>query len=151
MKRTTAGPIDLLLIGPGADELDALRKRAVAAGRKLRLHGVADTGLAVAFLIQHSPYELAPRPDLIVLDVDLSQAQDREFLQHLKRSEALRTIPLVTLAERGEAVLRAYQLGANCQMPRPADLASWDSLIATLEQFWTRVATLPTRIAGPEG
>ena len=134
----------MLLVGPGAGRIDDLRRLAVAGNLKCKLHGVLDTGLAVAFLIQHSPYELSPRPDLIVLDVDLDESANREFLQHLKRSESLRTIPVVTLAPPGEA-LRAYQLRANAQLPRPQTDEEWIRALHVLEDFWTRVATLPSR------
>lgn len=145
MKRTTRGIIEVLLVGTGAGRIDDLRRLAAADNLRCKLHGVLDTGLAVAFLIQHSPYELAPRPDLILLDVDLGESANREFLQHLKRSEALQAIPVITLAPADEA-LRAYQLQANAQLPRPQTDEEWIRALRVLEDFWTRVATLPGRV-----
>lgn len=134
---------DVLLVGTPAEELEVLRRQPIL--RKLRIHAVADAGLAVAFMVQHAPYELAPRPDLIILDADLAQVENRGFLQHLKRSETLHAIPLVVLGDPGSDVLQAYRLGANCQLPRPRDAAGWETTLAALEQFWMKVATLPPR------
>jgi DNA-binding response OmpR family regulator len=99
----------------------------------------------MAFLRRQGPYAQAPRPDLIMLDLNLPRKDGREVLAELKADENLKTIPVVVLTtSRAEQdVLRAYQLHANCYITKPVNFNQFLEVIRSIDSFWLFVVTLP--------
>ena len=110
-----------------------------------RLHHVADGVEAIDFLRRRGPHAAAPRPDLILLDLNLPRKSGREVLAEIKADAILRRIPVVVLttSQSEEDVMTVYNLNANCYVTKPADLEDYLKTIRCLEEFWLRVARLP--------
>jgi CheY-like chemotaxis protein len=111
----------------------------------LEMHVVDDGVAALDFVHRRPPHEAAPRPDLILLDLNLPKKDGREVLAQLKSDPDLKTIPVVilTMSQAEEDVLRAYQLAANCYVTKPVDFEQFARIVKVIEQFWFTVVTLP--------
>jgi len=111
------------------------------------LNVVSDGEEAMAFLRRESPYEDSPKPDLILLDLNLPRKDGREVLADVKRDEALKRIPVVVLttSEAEEDILRTYDLHANCYVTKPVDLDQFIKIVHTIEAFWFNIVQLPNR------
>ena len=139
-------PIEILLVEdePGDVRLtvEALRNARV----RNRIHTVEDGVEALAFLHRRPPYAAAPRPDLILLDLNLPRKDGREVLAEIKADPALRTIPVVVLStsRARDDVLRSYDLHANCFISKPMDLNEFNAVVKSIEDFWLTVARLPS-------
>jgi two-component system response regulator len=98
------------------------------------------------FLRRQGPYADAPRPDLILLDLELPRKDGREVLAEIKADENLKSIPVAVLtASRGELdVTRAYLLDANCYIIKPVDVGQFVEVVRAIEAFWIMVVTLPS-------
>ena len=137
--------IDTLLVedNPG----DArLIKEALKEGKVLNnLHLVEDGEEAMAFLRQEGSQAGAPRPDLILLDLNLPKKDGREVLEEIKNDRDLKRIPVVVLTtSQAEAdVLKSYNLHANCYITKPVDLEKFMSVVQSIEDFWLAIVTLP--------
>ena len=138
-------PIEILLVEDSPT--DVLLTRRALEGSKLinRLHVVEDGVQAIAFLRREPPYADAPRPQLILLDLNMPRMDGREVLAEIKADEDLRMIPVVVLTTSNAEidVLRSYKLHANCYITKPVDFASFVNAITSLEHFWFAVVTLP--------
>jgi CheY-like chemotaxis protein len=121
--------------------IEALRAAKIAN----RLNHVEDGVEALRFLRQEGPYAEAPRPDLILLDLNLPRKDGREVLDELKRDPDLKVIPVVVLTtSRSEQdVLRSYQLHANCYITKPVDFTQFMGVVKAIEHFWLTIVTLP--------
>lgn len=108
---------------------------------------VEDGVEAIEFLRREGPHAGAPRPDLIMLDLNLPRKDGREVLAELKRDADLMTIPVVVLttSHAEQDILRSYQLHANCYITKPVDFQKFLCVVRTIEQFWVSVVTLPRR------
>jgi CheY-like chemotaxis protein len=141
-----ARPIEILLVEdePGDVRLtvEALRSARVHN----RIHTVEDGVEALDFLHRRPPYADAPRPDLILLDLNLPRKDGREVLAEIKADPALRTIPVVVLttSRARDDVLRSYDLHANCFISKPMDLNEFNAVVKSIEDFWLTVARLPS-------
>ena len=128
---------------------DVRLTREALKGDKLltRLHVVTDGVAALDFLYKRPPYEDAPRPDLILLDLNLPKMDGREVLSIIKSDGALKLIPVVVLttSQAEEDVLRAYRLNANCYVAKPVDLYQFNRIVQSIEEFWLTVVNLPPR------
>jgi CheY-like chemotaxis protein len=126
---------------------DALITREALDYAKLlhRLHVVEDGVRALAFLRREGPYAQAPRPDLILLDLNLPRKDGREVLVEVKADDHLKTIPVVVLttSRADEDILRAYGLHANCYITKPVDFVRFAEVVRAIEHFWFTVVTLP--------
>jgi two-component system, chemotaxis family, response regulator Rcp1 len=147
----TARPIEILLVedNPGDVRLTA---EALHEGHVLnQLHVAVDGEQAMAFLRRAGPFADAPRPDLILLDLNLPRKDGREVLAEVKADPDLRRIPIVVLttssAERD--ILQSYDMHANCYILKPVDLDQFIDAVRTVEEFWLSVVKLPPRTAGP--
>jgi two-component system, chemotaxis family, response regulator Rcp1 len=111
----------------------------------IRLH-VANDGLeAMAFLRQEEGNENAPRPDLILLDLNMPKMDGRQVLARIKEDENLKTIPTVilTTSEAEGDVAESYQLNANCYLNKPVQLDAFENLVKSINEFWLTMAKLP--------
>ena len=111
------------------------------------LHIVEDGVEAIRFLRQEVGYAAAPRPDIVLLDLNLPKKSGCEVLAEVKTDPDLMTIPIVVLttSTAEEDVLRSYKLHANCYITKPVELAEFMSVIEMTENFWLNVAKLPPR------
>ncbi|MBI4497864.1 MAG: response regulator [Chloroflexi bacterium] len=138
-------PIEILLVedNPGDVRLtvEALREGKV----RNRLSVVMDGEEAVAFLRRQGQYAEAPRPDLILLDLNLPRKDGREVLAEIKADAQLRMIPVVVLttSKAEQDILMSYHLHANCYITKPVDLDQFIVAVKSIEDFWLTVVTLP--------
>lgn len=124
-----------------------LTREVFADGRVLnKLNVVRDGEEAMAFLKRRPPYQDAPRPDLVLLDLNLPRKDGREVLAEMKADEDLRLIPVVILTtSRADAdVMRTYELHANCYIVKPVDLGQFIEVVRSIEDFWLKLVRLPT-------
>jgi CheY-like chemotaxis protein len=120
---------------------EALREAKV----KNRLWVVDDGVEALDFLRRQGQYADAPRPDLILLDLNLPRKDGRQVLEEIKNDSSLKLIPVVilTTSKSEEDVLRAYQLHANCYITKPVDFNRFMEVVRSIEDFWLTVVRLP--------
>jgi chemotaxis family two-component system response regulator Rcp1 len=107
---------------------------------------VRDGVEALAFLRRQDPYTQVPRPDLILLDLNLPRKDGREVLAEIKNDDNLKRIPVVVLttSEAEEDILKAYNLNANCYVSKPVDLDQFMKVVRCIEDFWLAIVRLPT-------
>jgi CheY-like chemotaxis protein len=110
-----------------------------------RLHVVEDGVEAVQFLRRQGRHGQAPRPDLILLDLNLPRMNGHEVLAQIKGDASLMRIPVVVLttSRSDDDVLKSYELHANCFITKPMDFSGFSYVVGSVEQFWFSVATLP--------
>lgn len=111
------------------------------------LHVVSDGEAALDFLRRSGPHGDAPRPDLVLLDLNLPRMSGREVLQDMRADPALRTIPVavLTTSNAESDVHRSYDLGANCYLVKPVDFGEFLKVISAIDDFWLTVVRLPQR------
>ena len=104
---------------------------------------------AMAFLRREGSKVHAPRPDLILLDLNLPRMDGREVLAHIKEDESLKTIPTVILTTSDSEVdiVKSYQLQANCYLTKPVQLDSFETLVKSINDFWLTKVKLPQQQA----
>ena len=138
-------PIEILLVedNPGDVELT----REALHDSKVHMHlSVASDGVeALAFLRREGRYGDVPRPDLILLDLNLPKKDGRTVLAEVKAEPSLRNIPIVILtsSQAEQDIVRAYDLHANCYVTKPVDFDQFISIVRSIEQFWFTVVKLP--------
>lgn len=139
---------EILLVedNPGDVRLttEALRETGIDHVLSAAIDGVE----ALAFLRREGSFSEAPRPDLVLLDLNLPRKDGREVLAEIKQDPRLRRIPVVVLTtSRAESdVTRCYDLHANCVLTKPLDFEKFVGTIASLSDFWFSTATLPARV-----
>jgi len=138
-------PIEILMVEDSPSDAQLTIEALHAAKIVNRLSHVEDGVEALRFLRREGPYADAPRPDLILLDLNLPRKDGREVLDELKRDPDLKVIPVVVLTtSRSEQdVLRSYQLHANCYITKPVDFTQFMGVVKAIEHFWLTVVTLP--------
>ena len=116
---------------------------------KLNNHlSVAEDGVeATAFLRREGKYANAPRPDLILLDLNMPRKNGREVLKDIKSDENLKTIPVVilTTSEAEQDIIKSYRLNANCYVTKPVDFFQFMKVVKAIEDFWMCIVKLPPR------
>lgn len=140
-----SSPIDILLVEDNPADAE-LTREAMAESRLLnRLHVVRDGVEALAFLRREGGYGGVPRPDLVLLDLNLPRKDGRAVLTEMKGDPGLRRIPVVVLtsSQAEQDVARAYELNANCYVTKPVDLEQFLMIVRSIEQFWFTVVKLP--------
>ena len=137
--------IEILLVednpGDARLTLEAMREAKV----QNRMHVVEDGVEAMEFLRRQGRFADAPRPDLILLDLNLPRKDGRAVLAEVKSDPGLKRIPVVilTTSQAEEDVLRAYDLNANCYVTKPLDLEQFMKIVRLIDEFWVNVVTLP--------
>jgi two-component system, chemotaxis family, response regulator Rcp1 len=138
-------PIEILMVEDNPVDVLVTRE-ALKQGRILNNLSVAEDGEeALDFLFRTGQFSAAPRPDLILLDLNLPKKDGREILAELKNNPSLRSIPVVilTTSQAEEDVMRSYDCGANCFIVKPVDLEQFTSTIRSVEDFWFSIVKLP--------
>jgi CheY-like chemotaxis protein len=144
---STPPPVEILLVED--DPGDVLMTQEALSDAKLvnNLHVVDNGEEALTFLRRESPYQDAPRPGLILLDLNLPRVDGREVLAQIKADEGLRRIPVVVLttSEAEEDILRSYDLHANAYVTKPVDFESFVRVVRQVDDFYISVVRLPPR------
>jgi chemotaxis family two-component system response regulator Rcp1 len=138
-------PAEILLVEDNPGDV-RLTQEALKEGKVLNnLHVVEDGVEAMAFLRQEGQYADAPRPDVILLDLNLPRKNGREVLAEVKADEDLRRIPVVilTVSQAEEDILKSYDLNGNCYVTKPLDLDQFIKVVKSIEEFWLTIVTLP--------
>ena len=137
--------IEILMVEDSPSDAQLAIEALQAAKISNRLSHVEDGVEAMQFLRRQGPYRDAPRPDLILLDLNLPRKDGREVLEELKQDPDLKVIPVVVLttSRSEEDVLRSYQLHANCYIAKPVDFTQFMNVVKSIEHFWLTVVTLP--------
>jgi CheY-like chemotaxis protein len=143
-----AHPIEILLVEDSPSDTE-LTVEALANGKICNHLSIVDDGVkALEFLRHQGAYTDAPRPDLILLDLNLPRKDGREVLAETKTDPLLQNIPIVVLttSEAERDVLRAYELHANCYISKPVDFKQFLKVVNAIESFWLTVVKLPSQV-----
>lgn len=138
-------PIEILLVEDNAGDV-RLTEEVMREGKVHNCLSVAGDGVeALAFLRHEGRYSDAPRPDVILLDLNLPKKDGREVLLEIKEDPDLRRIPVVVLttSEAEQDILRTYDLHANCYITKPIDLDQFIKVVKAIEDFWLTIVRLP--------
>lgn len=140
-----AEPIQVLLVEDSPGDVRLTREAFKDAKVHINLHVASDGVEAMAFLKREGGHANAPRPDLILLDLNLPRKDGREVLQEIKESPALTSIPVVVLTTSAseEDILRSYRLHANCYITKPVGLDGFLKVVNSIDNFWLSVVKLP--------
>ncbi len=141
-------PVHILLVEDNPGDVQ-LTEEALLEGKVMnRLSVVGDGIEALAFLNREAPYTDVPRPDLILLDLNLPRKDGREVLAIIKQDPKLKAIPVVVLtsSRAEEDIVRTYNLNANCYISKPVDFDQFMRVIKSIEDFWLTVVKLPHEI-----
>ncbi len=138
-------PIEILLIEDNPGDADLAREALEGSKVRNTLHVVGDGVEAMNFLRQAGTHASAPRPDLILLDLNLPRMDGREVLAEVKSDDDLKRIPVVILTTSSdeEDILRSYNLHANCYITKPIDLNQFIKVVRSIEDFWLCIVKLP--------
>jgi two-component system, chemotaxis family, response regulator Rcp1 len=138
-------PIEVLLVEDSPGDVRLTKEAFREANMSIHLHVAADGVEAMAFLKREGIHGKAPRPDFILLDLNLPKMDGREVLAHIKEDENLKTIPTVilTTSEAEADIVKSHQLRANCYLSKPVQLVEFENLVKSINNFWLTQAKLP--------
>jgi len=142
---TKGNPIEILLVEDNAGDVRLTREALKDAKVLNTLHVARDGEEAMEYLCHKGKYADAPRPDLVLLDLNLPRKDGREVLSEIKADEVLKRIPVVilTTSKSEEDVLKVYNLHANCYVTKPLDLDQFIRVVQAIEDFWFTVVRPP--------
>ena len=142
-------PIEVLLVEDSPGDVRLTREAFRDANGAIHLNVANDGVEAMAFLRKTGKHVDAPRPDLILLDLNLPKMDGREVLAHIKDDESLRLIPTVilTTSDSEADIAKSYQLQANCYLSKPVQLDAFESLVKSINDFWLVKVKLPPQQA----
>lgn len=141
-------PIEILLVEDSPGDVRLTREAFKDARVLVNLQVAGDGEEAMAFLKREGKYSSKPRPDIILLDLNLPKKDGRAVLAEIKEDPNLQTIPVVilTMSASEEDVLKSYSLHANCYITKPVDLDGFLKVVKSIDGFWLSVVRLPTGI-----
>lgn len=144
MTTTPAVPIEILLIEDNPGDVRLTKEALKDAKVRNNLHVAMDGVEALAFLRKQGKYAAVPRPDLILLDLNLPKKNGSEVLEEIKRDDGLQHIPVVilTTSQAEQDILESYRLHANAFVTKPVDLEQFLKVVASIEQFWLEIVKL---------
>jgi chemotaxis family two-component system response regulator Rcp1 len=139
--------VEILLVEDNPGDARLAREGLSECKIRNNLHVVDDGVKAMAFLRQSGEYAHVPRPDLILLDLNLPRKDGREVLREIKEDESLRLIPVVVLttSKAEEDIVKSYSLHANCYVTKPLGLQQFLDVVKSIEDFWFTIVKLPPR------
>ena len=137
--------LDVLLVEDNPGDVLLTQEALSNVSRDVQLHVARDGVEAMEFLRREGMHERAPRPDLILLDLNLPRMDGRRVLAQIKEDQTLKTIPTVILTtSKAEAdIAKSYELQANCYLNKPVQLAAFQLLVKSINDFWLTKARLP--------
>ncbi len=138
-------PIQVLLVEDSAGDVRLTREAFNDANRQIQLHVASDGVEAMAFLRREGAHIIAPRPDLILLDLNMPKMDGRQVLAQIKEDQTLKTIPTVilTTSEAEADIVKSYELQANCYLSKPVQLDAFEALVKSVNDFWLTKVRLP--------
>jgi chemotaxis family two-component system response regulator Rcp1 len=137
--------IEVLLVEDSPGDVRLTQEAFRDANLSIHLHVATDGVEAMAFLRHEGKHANAPRPDFILLDLNLPKMDGREVLAHIKEDDSLKTIPTVilTTSDAEADIVKSYQLRANCYLSKPVQLDAFETLVKSINSFWLTEAKLP--------
>ncbi|MFY9804525.1 MAG: response regulator [Candidatus Acidiferrales bacterium] len=138
-------PLTVLLVEDSPGDVRLTQEALRSTNNSIHLLTAPDGLEALALLMRAGSYVHAPRPDLILLDLNLPRMDGRTVLAHIKDDPSLKTIPTVILtsSDEEEDIVESYQLQANCYLSKPVKLEAFEQLVRSINDFWLTRATLP--------
>ena len=148
MRGSNGQPIFVLLVDDSPGDVRLTREALKGAKIHVDLAVAQDGTEAMTFLMRQGEHAMAPRPDLILLDLNLPKKDGREVLKEIKESPTLKSIPVVILTtSASEAdIRRSYMLHANCYITKPVDLDGFLAVVKSIDSFWLSVVKLPPNL-----
>ncbi|WP_320045251.1 response regulator [uncultured Desulfobacter sp.] len=145
MEPTNPKTATILLVEDNPGDAELAREALENSKFINQLHVAEDGVQAMDFLHRQGPYADAPRPDIILLDLNLPKKDGREVLAEIKSDEKLKTIPVVILtsSKADEDVIRSYKLHANCYITKPLNVARFFNVVNNIKEFWMSIVVLP--------
>lgn len=139
--------VQVLLVEDSPGDVRLTQEAFREANMSIQIHVATDGVEAMAFLRQAPPHSDAPRPDLILLDLNLPKMDGREVLANIKADDNLKTIPTVilTTSEAEADIVKSYQLQANSYLTKPVEFDAFECLVKSINDFWLVRAKLPQR------
>ena len=140
-------PVEILLVEDSPADVRLTREALKDKKLHNRLHVVTDGEKALSFLFREGEYRDAPRPDLILLDLNLPRKNGTEVLETIKKDKNLLSIPVVILtsSRAEEDIVRSYGLHANCYMSKPVDFKQFHTVVESISNFWFSIVKLPPK------
>ncbi len=144
MTSVPAVPIEILLVEDNPGDVRLTKEALKDAKVRNTLHVAMDGVEALAFLRHQGKYAAVPRPDLILLDLNLPKKNGREVLEEIKQDDGLRHIPVVilTTSQAERDIAESYRLHANAYVTKPVDLEQFLTVVKSIEQFWLEIVKL---------
>ncbi len=141
--------MDILLVEDNPGDARLASEAFKEGGSQTRLHVVQDGVEAMAFMRGQGAYASMPRPDLVLLDLNLPRMDGREVLAEIKRDETLKRTPVIilTTSQADTDILRGYDLYANCYIVKPVDFDRFIEVVKGIEAFWRNLVRLPPQMA----
>jgi two-component system, chemotaxis family, response regulator Rcp1 len=141
-------PIEVLLIEDSPGDVRLTKEAFRTANPSIHLHVASDGVEAMVFLRREGIHMNAPRPDLILLDLNLPKMDGREVLARIKEDDLLKTIPTVilTTSDAEVDIAKSYQLQANCYLNKPVQLDAFENLVKSINDFWLSEVKLPKHV-----
>lgn len=145
MNRKDADPAVILIIEDNPGDVELIRQAFKNFKILNSLENVSDGEKAMQFLKKEGSYKNAPRPDIILLDLNLPRKDGREVLSDIKNDPGLKSIPIIVLTSSSaeEDVVKAYDLHANCYIKKPVDFDGLMNVVQSIDNFWFTIVRLP--------
>lgn len=139
--------VDILLVEDSPGDVRLAQEALKESKMRNKLYVAEDGVEAMAFLRQEGKYKNAPRPDLILLDLNLPRKSGREVLVEVKSDDDLKRIPVVvlTVSRDEEDILKAYNHHVNCYITKPIDFSQFIKVTRSIEEFWLTIVRLPPK------
>jgi len=142
--------IEVLLVEDSPGDVRLTQEAFRDANDSIHLHVASDGVEAMAFLKHEGTHVHAPRPDIILLDLNLPKMDGREVLAHIKADDSLKRIPTVVLttSDAEADIVKCYELHANCYLKKPVQLDEFELLVKSINDFWLTKVELPPQTRG---
>lgn len=147
METDRGDPIEILLAEDNPGDAKLTRKALENGDIRNNLHVASDGVEAMQFLRQEGGYADAPRPDLLLLDLNMPKKDGRQVMEDMEADPSLRRIPVVVLtsSDAEEDIVRSYELNANAYLTKPVDFDGFVDIVNRLEDFWFEVVKMPPK------
>jgi CheY-like chemotaxis protein len=148
MVETKAPTIEVLLVEDSPGDIRLMHEAFRTANNRVRLNVATDGVEAISFLRQKGSYNKCPRPNLILMDLNLPKMSGLEVLAQIKEDPALKTIPTVilTISDPETDIAKGYRMQANCYLRKPVQLDAFEELVKSINDFWLVKARLPPQV-----
>jgi len=140
--------MNILLVEDNPGDVRLTQEALRESNMQHHMDVVSDGEMAVKYLLNEGPFEEAPKPDIIFLDLNLPRKDGREALSIIKKNPRTRMIPVIilTTSEAEPDILQSYRLHANCYITKPVDINHFIQVFKRIEQFWFKTVALPTHV-----